>query len=340
MKNSKHSHPIPVLLLILILSFVAFGQAQDPAATGQNQSQVQAVKTGERIKVEGVILEKKTGGLTLLCPGGVLYNVSITNTTDIKERKKNPFRGARNYSESDLLRGLQVEVEGTGDSKGTLVARDIKLRDSDLDSARSLDSRVFPVEQELEEAQVRLGESEQNARRLSGQVQELSEVSNSARTAADRAQDSADQAMSAANTAKNQVVRTNERISALDEYSVKSTVTVLFASDSSELSETAKSDLQALAAQIESEKGFLVEVTGFASADGDADYNRRLSQRRADSVIQYMAETFGIPLRRFIQPMGYGENQPVADNKTREGRQQNRRVEIRILVSKGLLTAD
>ena len=340
MKNSKQINPIPVLLLILILSFAAIGQAQDPAATGQSQSQVQAVKTGERIKVEGVILETKPGGLTLLCPGGVLYNVNITTTTEIKERKKNPFRGAKDYSEANLLRGLQVEIEGTGDSKGNLVARDIKLRDSDLDSARSLDSRVLPVEQELEETQVRLGESEQNARRLSGQVQELSEVSNSARTAAENAQNSADQAMSAANTAKDQVVLTNDRITALDEYRVKSTVSVLFPSDSAVLSETAKSDLQALAAQIETEKGFLVEVTGFASSDGDADYNRRLSQRRADSVIQYMAENFGIPLRRFVTPMGYGENQPVADNKTREGRQQNRRVEIRILVSKGLINAD
>jgi outer membrane protein OmpA-like peptidoglycan-associated protein len=270
--------------------------------------------------------------------------VTISDTTEIKERKKNPFRGARNYSESDLLQGLQIEVNGTGDSKGNLVARDIKMRDSDLEMAQTMDTRVVPVERDLEKAQMRLDESEQNAQRLSGQVQELSEVSNSARTSAERAQDSADQAMMAANNAKEyaeeQVDETNQRITALDEYRVGSTVIVLFDAGSSALSETAKSDLQALASEIESKKGFLVEVAGFASADGDADYNRRLSQQRADAVIQYMAETFGIPLRRFVTPMGYGENQPIADNQTRAGRRQNRRVEVRILISKGLSSVD
>jgi len=346
MKNLKQRHPIPVFLLVLILSFGVFGQAQDTIATEQTRSQDQAVqvKTGERLKAEGVILEKKVGGLTLLCPGGIIYNVSITNTTEIKERKKNPLRGAKNYSEADLLQGLQVEVEGTGDSKGNLIARDIKLKNSDLEMARSMDTRVLPVENELEETQIRLGESEQNARRLSGQVQELSEVSNSARTSADRAQESADQALSAASNARTfaeeQVTETNQRISALDDYRVKSTVIVLFSAGSEVLSETAKSDLQSLAIQVENEKGYLVEVAGFASSDGNADYNRRLSQQRADAVIQYMAETFGIPLRRFVTPLGYGENQPIADNQTRDGRRQNRRVEVRILVSMGLTNGD
>jgi len=312
--------------------------AQDPQ--GGLQTRAVEVQSGQKLKVEGVILDKKAGGLALLCPGGVVYNVTITGTTEIKERKKNPFRGSKKYSEADLLQGLQAEVEGTGDGSGSLVAKNIKLRNDDLEMAQSMDTRVLPVEKELEAAQNRLSETEQNAQRLSGQVQELSEVSNTARAGAQKAQESADQAMSAATSARTfaeeRVAATNERISALDEYSVQSTVVVLFAADSADLSAAAKSDLQAAAARLESEKGYLVEVAGFTSSDGDPDYNRRLSQRRADSVIQYMAETFGIPLRRFVTPMGYGENQPVADNQTRAGRSQNRRVEVRVLVSKGL----
>ena len=172
----------------------------------------------------------------------------------------------------------------------------------------------------------------------------MSEVSNSARTEAQKARESADQAMSAANNARvfaeERVAAANERISALDEYRVKSTVIVLFAAGSADLSEEAKSDLQALAGQLDDEKGYLVEVAGFASSDGSAEYNRRLSQMRSDSVIRHMTETFGIPIRRFITPMGYGENQPIADNQTRTGRRQNRRVEVRILVSKGLTQSD
>jgi len=342
MKNMKKSRLITVLLTALVLSVAASGQAQDTAETEQSRSEINAVQvqTGDRLKVEGTILQKKSSGLTLLCPGGIVYNVEITNTTEIKERKKNPLRGAKRYSESDLVLGLLVEVHGTGDSKGNLIARDIKLRNSDLNMAQVMHTRVVPVEDELKETQVRLDESEQNAQRLSGQVQELSEVSNSARTGAMKAQESADKAMSAANDAKEKVTTTNNRISALDEYQVKSTVIVLFSAGSSALSEVAESDLTLLAEQVENEKGYLIEVAGFASSDGNADYNRRLSKRRADAVIQYIAENYSIPLRRFITPLGYGENQPVADNQTRQGRTQNRRVEVRILVSEGLILSD
>lgn len=340
MKITKNYHPITLLLITLVLSLPMAGQGQDNVETDQSKLNAVQVQTGQRMKVEGVILEKKPSGLTLLCPGGIVYNVSISNDTEIKERKTNPFRGAKSYFEEDLLRGLQVEVQGTGDSKGNLVAREIKMRHSDLELARTMDTRVVPVEDDLKETQMRLEESEQNSRRLSGQVRELSEVSNSARTGAQKAQESADRAMSAANNAKvfaeEGVAATNERISALDEYRVKSTVAVLFAAGSSDLSEEAKSDLQALAGQLENEKGYLVEVAGFASSDGSAEYNRILSQRRADTVIRHMAETYGIPIRRFITPMGYGESQPVGDNQTHTGRQQNRRVEVRILASKGL----
>jgi outer membrane protein OmpA-like peptidoglycan-associated protein len=336
MKNLINRHLVLLLFSSLVLSFSGMGLAQNTVGNEQSQFNVVQVETGQRLKVEGVILDKQSDGLTLLYPGGTVYNVSITNDTRIKERKKNPFRGAKTYLEEDLIRGLQVEVQGTGDSKGNLVAWEIKMRHSDLEMARTMDSRVVPVEDELKETQMRLEESEQNARRLSGQVREVSEVSNSARAGAQRAQESADQAMFAATNAKERVAATNERISALDDYRVTSTVFVLFDAGSTDLSGKAKSDLQSLAGQLENEKGYVVEVAGFASSDGDAEYNRRLSQRRADTVIRYMAETFGIPIRRFITPMGYGENQPVADNQTREGRQQNRRVEVRVLTNKGL----
>jgi outer membrane protein OmpA-like peptidoglycan-associated protein len=146
--------------------------------------------------------------------------------------------------------------------------------------------------------------------------------------------------MSAASTARQEVATTNDRISALDEYRVKSTVIVLFSAGSSTLSDMATRDLAILAQQVKNEKGYLIEVAGFASSDGNADYNRRLSRQRADAVIQHMVETYSIPVRRFITPLGYGENQPAADNSTREGRKQNRRVEVRILVNRGQVLSD
>jgi outer membrane protein OmpA-like peptidoglycan-associated protein len=83
-------------------------------------------------------------------------------------------------------------------------------------------------------------------------------------------------------------------------------------------------------------RGYEIEITGFASADGSATANKRLSQRRAQAVIDYLIETHNIPLRRIGQSFGFGELQSVADNTTREGREQNRRVEVKLLVSRGL----
>lgn len=65
--------------------------------------------------------------------------------------------------------------------------------------------------------------------------------------------------------------------------------------------------------------------------------NRKLSQNRADEVIRYLVESHNIPLRRIAMTMGYGISQPIADNTVKEGREQNRRVDVKILVNKGLL---
>jgi outer membrane protein OmpA-like peptidoglycan-associated protein len=255
----------------------------------------------------------------------------------VKERKSNPFRRAKNYATTQLLRGLNVKVEGRGDSGGNLVAEDIKLRTEDLRAAQSVESRVTPVEGRLVDAESRLSNSEQNAQRLSGQVEELSTVANAARGGAKAAQDTADAAAESARTANTGVATTNERISSLDDYDVKESTTVNFKVGSAVLSKEAKEGLDKLAEEAKSDKGFIIEVAGFASSEGGAAYNRRLSQRRADAVIGYLAESHSIPLRRFITPMGLGTTQPVADNSTRDGRQQNRRVEVKILVNKGLI---
>jgi outer membrane protein OmpA-like peptidoglycan-associated protein len=102
------------------------------------------------------------------------------------------------------------------------------------------------------------------------------------------------------------------------------------------LSPEAKAMLDEIATQAKNERGYVIEVRGFASSDGSEALNRRLSQRRAEAVMRYLAETHDIPLRRIILPFGYGEAMPVADNSTLDGRKQNRRAEVKVLVSRGL----
>ena len=80
----------------------------------------------------------------------------------------------------------------------------------------------------------------------------------------------------------------------------------------------------------------MIEVAGHTDSTGSDAKNFRLSQQRADAVVQYLAVQHKIPLRRFVTPMGYGKTDAVADNSTREGRSQNRRVDVKMIVNRGL----
>jgi outer membrane protein OmpA-like peptidoglycan-associated protein len=165
--------------------------------------------------------------------------------------------------------------------------------------------------------------------KVSGQIDELAAISNAARGGAKAAQATADAAVAGVN-------QTNERISALDDYVPQGSAAVNFRIGSAMLSPAEKSKLDAIATKALNSKGYVLEVTGHADSTGKAERNRVLSQRRADAVIRYLVEQHKIPLRRIITPYGFGASEPIADNRTREGRAQNRRVEVKILVNKGL----
>jgi outer membrane protein OmpA-like peptidoglycan-associated protein len=198
----------------------------------------------------------------------------------------------------------------------------VRFDKDDLAVAQSIESRVAPTEE-------RLTQAEQNAERVSGQIDELLAVSNAARGGAKAAQDTADAAITAVNA-------TNQRITSLDEYVVQSTSTVNFKVNSAVLSPEARTQLDEVATAAMQLKGFTIEITGFASAEGGTAKNKALSQKRAQAVIDYLVETHNIPLRRIGTSYGFGELQAVADNSTQEGRIQNRRVEVKLMVSRGL----
>lgn len=323
------------LFLTLTGSVMAYqsGSAQNPGQSPRSDSRKMQsqVASGQRMKVEGTVLKRDGESFTMRQTNGSEMTVQMNGSTKISERKSNPFRGARRYSTADVGRGLYVEVEGRGDASGAVIADKIRFTQDSEKIAQSIDTSVTPVEGRMGEAENRLSKDEQDAQRLSGQVDELAQVANLAKGGAAAAQKTADAAVTGVN-------QTNDRITALDDYEEKTTTTINFKVGSALLSPDAKSKLDELASQAKSEQGFVVEVRGFASSDGGKLLNDRLSERRADAVVRYLAQEQGIPLRRIILPFGYGESMPVADNTTREGREQNRRVEIKILVSRGLTT--
>jgi outer membrane protein OmpA-like peptidoglycan-associated protein len=196
---------------------------------------------------------------------------------------------------------LIVEVEGRGDAQGQLVADKIRFNESDMRAAITSDTRVSPVEA--------------NQERMAGQMDELYAVAAEARA---------------------EVKAVNERVSALDDYDVQETVSVTFRTNSAVLSPEAKAQLDALAAKTTGARAFMIEVAGHTDATGSDAKNFRLSQDRAQAVVQYLAVQHKIPLRRFVTPMGYGKTEAVADNTTREGRSQNRRVDVKMIINRGM----
>ena len=310
--------------LALTLSPLAFSQN----STNNNQTRARSVASGEKMKIKGVVVKRDADTFTVRDLTGNDTVVRLTDRTSVKSNS-GFLRSGTNYGTTNILRGLNLEVEGRGGSNGELVADRIRFNESDLRTARAVESRANPLEERATASEGRLSEVEQNAQKLSGQLDELAAVSNAARGGAKAAQQTADQAVAGVN-------QTNERISALDDYTPQETATVNFRVGSAVLNPDAKSKLDAVATKALNAKGYVLEVTGHADSTGGTERNRALSQRRADAVIRYLVEQHKIPLRRIITPYGFGELEPVADNKTREGRAENRRVEVKILVNKGL----
>jgi outer membrane protein OmpA-like peptidoglycan-associated protein/uncharacterized protein YdeI (BOF family) len=301
--------------------------AQQTATTNAG-TQARSVSSGQKMKIKGVVTRRDADTFVVRDANGVDTTVRLTDQTSVKT-KGGFLRGGTNYGVTSILRGLNLEVEGRGDANGQLVAEKVRFNDSDLRVARSIETRVNPVEERVSTTETRVSQVEQNAQRMSGQIDELAAVSNAARGGAKAAQETADAAVAGVNA-------TNERISALDDYVPQETTAINFRVGSATLSSQAKRQLDDIATKALNAKGYVIEVSGYADSTGGVEANRRLSQRRADSVVRYLAENHRIPLRRIVTPFGYGESQAVADNTTRAGRAQNRRVEVKILVNRGL----
>ena len=142
----------------------------------------------------------------------------------------------------------------------------------------------------------------------------------------------ADQANQNATTASNRVVSLAGTVENLDNYKPVSQTTVLFGFDKSQLTRKDKQTLDDFGAQLQSQKHYIVQVEGYTDSTGPADYNYQLSQRRADSVIQYLASKYNVPTYKIFL-IGLGKDNPVAQNTSASGRAQNRRVDVRLMAN-------
>jgi outer membrane protein OmpA-like peptidoglycan-associated protein len=127
-----------------------------------------------------------------------------------------------------------------------------------------------------------------------------------------------------------------DRFTALAEYEVKGQATIQFDVGKTDISPADGQTLKQLAQTATSLNGYIVEVTGYADATGSAAMNTKLSENRAKSVITFLMQQGGVPVRHIIAPGAMGEYGAKAPNETKAGRAENRRVEVKVLVNKGI----
>jgi outer membrane protein OmpA-like peptidoglycan-associated protein len=297
----RKSYFLILLSALVAVAAVATSVAQvSTTQTASAASRVTTVPSGSKMKFRGVVIDRHGDAFTIRDRTRTDYEVLITDQTSVKTYG-GFLSGGKKYPVTDILRGLIVEVEGRGDTQGQLVADKIRFRESDMRAALTTDTRVGPVEE--------------NQQKIAGQIDELYAV---------------------AQEARQEVTRVDERVSALDEYDETATVAVTFRVNSALLSPEAKGQLDDFATKALAGKNYMIEIAGHTDSTGSEARNMRLSRERADAVVEYLTVNHHIPARRFITPMGYGKSAAVADNSTAAGRAQNRRVEVKMLVNRGL----
>jgi outer membrane protein OmpA-like peptidoglycan-associated protein len=127
-----------------------------------------------------------------------------------------------------------------------------------------------------------------------------------------------------------------DRFMALSEYDVKGEATVKFKVGSARISPEDEEQLKQLAQTATNLKGYIIEVVGYADTTGSAKMNTKLSEDRAKAVITHLVQQGSVPVRHIVAPGAMGEYGPAAPNETAAGRAENRRVEVKVLVNKGI----
>jgi OmpA-OmpF porin, OOP family len=297
-------------VMVLTLAAVAPGQATAPAPTPNTTYAV-----GKGAKITGIIVSRDGEQFTVRDDNTRLITlVTIVKATRVFS-PTGPFHlDKKNQSANTLIAGLPVTVYGSGGPDGNLIADRVAFRQSGLKVASQINAGEVDLKTRQQEI---ANHARQNTRDLDRATARAREV-----------KDSLDETLNAL----------NKRINELDSYDTKASASVNFASGSAALDTRAKDALKDLVAQGRNMglKAFTVEITGYADATGSAALNERLSQSRADAVAAYLAEVSSVPVRRIASPVGLSTARPVATNGTVAGRAENRRVEVKVLVNRGV----
>jgi len=283
---------------------------------------------GANTEVKGMILSR-TGETLIVKTADGNTTVVLTDYTTTKDDRGLFGLEKQRMSNVVLIPGLKVDVDGTSDEQGRVVAKTITVDGDDLETAEMIQSGVHPTAEQVaanvQSLEAHSGQLESHKIQLAGQKENIE--TNQQNVAANKQQIEAN--------IKN-IEENTKRFTALSEYDVKGEATVKFGVGSSKISASDQEELKKLAQTATGVTGYIVEVMGYADATGSAAMNTRLSEDRAKAVITYLMQQGGVPVRHIVAPGAMGEYGPAAPNETKAGRAENRRVEVKVLVNKGI----
>jgi outer membrane protein OmpA-like peptidoglycan-associated protein len=283
---------------------------------------------GDKAKVKGMIANR-TGETLIVKSGEGTTTVVLTDDTRTRDKKGLFGLDRQPLSNVVLIPGLKVDIDGSADDAGRFVAKTITVDGDDLEAAEMIQSGLHPTAEQVA-ANVQALEAH------SGQL-----ASHGAQLAAQKENIETNQQDIAGNKQRieqniKDIEENSQRFTALSDYDVKGQATVKFNVGSSSISAADQEELNKLAQTATGVAGYIVEVMGYADSTGDAAMNTKLSEDRAKAVVTHLIQQGNIPIRHIVAPGAMGEYGAAAPNETKAGRAENRRVEVKILVNKGI----
>ena len=275
----------------------------------------------EKARAKGMIISR-TGETLLVKTSDAKITVVLDDGSRTIDKTGLFGLGKKEFSNAVLIPGLKVDVSGVSDDQGRIVAKTITVDGDDLETAQMIEAGLHPTAKQVEANVQRLGEHETQ---LAAHTENI--ATNQQNIAANKQQ--IEQNMK-------DIQENTDRFMQLADYDLKAQATVRFKVGSSKISPEDEEQLKQLAQTATSTKGYIVEVTGYADSTGSAAMNTKLSESRANAVITYLVQQGSVPIRHIVAPGAMGEYGAAASNETKEGRAENRRVEVKILVNKGI----
>jgi outer membrane protein OmpA-like peptidoglycan-associated protein len=285
--------------------------------------------SGDKAKVEGLITTRTGETLIVKTSDGGKTTVLLTDDTKVQDRRGLFGLEKQVLADTILIPGLKVRVSGTTDDQGQIVAKTITSDGDDIETAEMVQAGLTPTaDQVAANVQTLQGHSEKisaNSTDIEGNKRDISANKQDIATATQQIQQNL-----------NDIQENTQRFTALAEYDVKGQATVKFDSGNAKVASADEEQLKQLAETAKSVKGYIVEVMGYCDSTGNAAMNTKLSEDRAKAVITYLVQQGGIPVRHIVAPGAMGEYGAAAPNETKAGRAENRRVEVKVLVNKGI----